>query len=159
MLLLASLGFVVLALFELLDNDFLFEFQDMGVFMLTFLQSFVVLYFIHWKWNRFDLSFDAVVKYFAAGFLLSTFLAFGFETLVSIILKLMLSIVIDIFFPSEIPLNERKMQEDQLYFNDDYYTDDDQFDDGGNQPKSEETSEFEKNHPGEFISFYIHKSV
>lgn len=43
---------------------------DMGVLGATFLQAFAVMYVVHWGWHRYDLSIDAVIKYFAAGFLL-----------------------------------------------------------------------------------------
>lgn len=38
----------------------------------TILQPVVFLAFVHWMWNRFDLSLDAVVKYIACGFFICT---------------------------------------------------------------------------------------
>jgi len=55
------------------------------VVLATFSQAFLVLYFIYWRWNRFDLSFDAVIKYFASGFILCTGLALAYELLEQII--------------------------------------------------------------------------
>lgn len=43
---------------------------DMGMLGATFLQAFAVMYAIHWGWHKYDLSIDAVIKYFACGFLL-----------------------------------------------------------------------------------------
>ena len=43
---------------------------DMGVLGATFSQAFVVMYVVHWGWHRYDLSIDAVIKFFATGFLL-----------------------------------------------------------------------------------------
>ncbi|OEU05896.1 hypothetical protein FRACYDRAFT_257625 [Fragilariopsis cylindrus CCMP1102] len=38
----------------------------------TILQPVVFLAFVHWMWNRFDLSLDAIVKYAACGFFICT---------------------------------------------------------------------------------------
>ena len=54
--------------------------------MATFLQAFLVLYFIHWYWNRFDISLDAVIKYFACGFLITVSTVVVFEILESVLL-------------------------------------------------------------------------
>ena len=40
------------------------ELADMVVLLTTFLQSFAVMYCVHWGWHRYDLSIDAVIKYF-----------------------------------------------------------------------------------------------
>ena len=55
--------------------------SDMAVLFATFIQSFVVMYFVHWGWHRFDLSIDAVVKYFACGFVLCSSTVFTLEAL------------------------------------------------------------------------------
>mmetsp|Transcript_25334 Transcript_25334/g.43257 ORF Transcript_25334/g.43257 Transcript_25334/m.43257 type:complete len:393 (-) Transcript_25334:129-1307(-) len=39
------------------------------------------MYCVHWGWHRYDLSIDAVIKYFACGFVLSTGMAFAIELL------------------------------------------------------------------------------
>ncbi|KAL7538872.1 hypothetical protein ACHAXR_008843 [Thalassiosira sp. AJA248-18] len=54
---------------------------DMAVLFTTFLQSFAVMYLIHWGWHRYDLSIDAVIKYFACGFAICTSMAFTVELL------------------------------------------------------------------------------
>ena len=55
--------------------------SDMAVLFATFIQSFVVMYSVHWGWHRFDLSIDAVVKYFACGFVLCSSMVFTLEAL------------------------------------------------------------------------------
>jgi len=45
----------------------------------TFAQPVVFLLFVHWTWNLFDLSLDAVVKYAAAGFFICTSTAIVYE--------------------------------------------------------------------------------
>ena len=61
------------------DLPFAFTLQLYG----TFLQPTVFLLFVHWLWNRLDLSVDAVVKYFACGFFICTSSAIVYEWLVS----------------------------------------------------------------------------
>lgn len=61
-----------------------FRLIHLVVVVMVLLQAFAILYFVHWFWNRFDLSFDAVVKYFASGFILGTTNAFIYEMLVSL---------------------------------------------------------------------------
>jgi len=159
MLLCVCIGFIILALFELTDDDFEFEFKDMGVFVLTLSQAFLILYFVHWKWNRFDLSFDAVVKYFASGFLLSTFLAFFFELFVSFIIKACLYIIIFTFFPNEMVKSSRKLQNaGEDYMEDDVSPYNDDYGRTYNESQSTEenpTSEFENNHPVLAIAMYF----
>jgi len=70
-----------------------FEVYNLVVFLLTFLQAFCVLYLVHWQWNRFDLSLDAVIKYFACGFVLCVTSAIFFEGLFSVILQLVIRFV------------------------------------------------------------------
>lgn len=73
---------VALTLIAFSGLDPFFRPVHLAVVVLVLLQSFIILYFVHWFWNRFDLSFDAVVKYFASGFILGTTNAFVFEILV-----------------------------------------------------------------------------
>lgn len=63
------------------------------VVFMVFLQAFVIIYFVHWQFSRFDLSFDAVVKYFASGFILCTANAFVYEIVVSTTLGIMSTII------------------------------------------------------------------
>jgi len=55
------------------------EFADFAVLAGTFVQASAVLGFVHWGFHRRDLSADAVVKYFAAGFALSSSMSFAAE--------------------------------------------------------------------------------
>jgi RsiW-degrading membrane proteinase PrsW (M82 family) len=43
----------------------------------------IVLYFVHWLWNRLDISIDAIIKYFASGFFICTSMAILYEMLLS----------------------------------------------------------------------------
>ena len=53
--------------------------------MATFVQAFLIVFFVHWVWYRFDLSPDAVIKYFACiGFIITTSTALCFELLESV---------------------------------------------------------------------------
>eukprot|EP00586_Coscinodiscus_wailesii_P021831 CAMPEP_0172494986 /NCGR_PEP_ID=MMETSP1066-20121228/60566_1 /TAXON_ID=671091 /ORGANISM="Coscinodiscus wailesii, Strain CCMP2513" /LENGTH=704 /DNA_ID=CAMNT_0013266361 /DNA_START=184 /DNA_END=2299 /DNA_ORIENTATION=- len=96
MVLMKSLGvvFLILAILGLLDFDEGILLERVAVFMATFAQAFIIVYFVHWKWNRFDLSIDAVVKFFASGFLLTTSLAVFFELLESLVLQIGLGVAI-----------------------------------------------------------------
>lgn len=71
-----------------------FPFSHLLVFLTTFLQPFLVLLLVHWQWNRFDISVDAVIKYFASGFLLTTGLAMFIEMMVSTAIELILSTLV-----------------------------------------------------------------
>jgi len=90
--LLKSLLFVlaVLLLFALSNIDTNFTWENMIVLFLTFGQAFFIEYLVHWKWCKFDLSFDSVVKYFACGFLLTTPMAIAFEAIISTIASLLI---------------------------------------------------------------------
>jgi RsiW-degrading membrane proteinase PrsW (M82 family) len=57
----------------------IFQWGNLLVFVATFLQAFLVLYFVHWHWNKFDISLDAIIKYFACGFVITTTTALFFE--------------------------------------------------------------------------------
>jgi hypothetical protein len=56
-----------------------FSWQDAVVLAATFVQSFLVLFIVHWIFHKSDLSLDAVIKFFAAGFLIAVPTAFFFE--------------------------------------------------------------------------------
>ncbi|KAK1736614.1 hypothetical protein QTG54_012636 [Skeletonema marinoi] len=86
----------ILVLFALSDIDKNFTFANMIVLLLTLCQAFFLEYLIWWRWNKFDISFDSVIKFFACGFLLTTPMAMIFELVVSIITGL-ISMVAMIF--------------------------------------------------------------
>ncbi|CAB9528339.1 tRNA methyltransferase 11 homolog (Saccharomyces cerevisiae) [Seminavis robusta] len=76
-----------LAVLALSGLDPLFQLPNLGVVGLLFLQAFIIITLVHWIWNRFDISFDALVKFFASGFLLGTTNALVYETIVSTLLS------------------------------------------------------------------------
>ena len=59
-----------------------FSWQDAVILLATFLQSFLVLFIVHGIFHKSDLSLDAVIKLFAAGFLIAVPTAYFFEGLV-----------------------------------------------------------------------------
>ena len=50
----------------------------------VWIQPVLVLYFIWWKSNRFVISLDSIIKYFASGYIIGFFQALIVETLISI---------------------------------------------------------------------------
>jgi hypothetical protein len=56
----------------------------------TFSQAILVLYFVYWRWHRFDISLDAVVKYFAAGSFIGFITAVTYELMIEVICNLFL---------------------------------------------------------------------
>lgn len=68
--------------------------QDMMILCATFLQAFLVMWAVHWGWHRFDLSVDAVIKYFACGFAMCTCIAFTTELFLAGIFRLLVMTVI-----------------------------------------------------------------
>jgi hypothetical protein len=86
-LIMFSSTIVVLVVTLMFNPRAQFSWPDAIVLFATFVQSFLVIYVVHWIFHKSDLSMDAVVKYFAAGFLIATPSAFIFEgLLVNIIL-------------------------------------------------------------------------
>lgn len=67
------------------------------VVVLTFCQAFLVLYLVHWRKHRFDLSLDAVIKLFASGFIFATIAAM----LVEVVVQLLGVILFAILFVEE----------------------------------------------------------
>jgi len=74
-----------------------FSWQDAVVLAATFVQSFLVLFFVHWIFHKSDLSLDAVIKLFAAGFLIAVPTAFFFEGLLVNIVLFSTWILYDMF--------------------------------------------------------------
>lgn len=54
----------VLILLALSDIDSNFTWENLIILLLTLGQAFFIEYLVHWRWNRFNLSFDSVAKYF-----------------------------------------------------------------------------------------------
>ncbi|KAL3805698.1 hypothetical protein HJC23_005942 [Cyclotella cryptica] len=84
----------VLCLFSLSNINENFSWRNMIVLLLTFGQAFFIEYLVHWRWCKFDLSFDSVVKYFACGFLLTTPMAIVFEAIISTLASLLTIFVV-----------------------------------------------------------------
>jgi hypothetical protein len=59
----------------------------------TLLQPFTVLFFVYWWWHRLDISFDAIVKYFASGFFICTGISIIYEMIASVVVSLAISII------------------------------------------------------------------
>jgi RsiW-degrading membrane proteinase PrsW (M82 family) len=57
-----------------------------AVLLATHAQAIFVLYLIHWKWNKLTVSVDAVIKYFASGFIFSIFMAMIVELVMMVVL-------------------------------------------------------------------------
>lgn len=94
MLLSLGVALLLLAALSLSKVDKKFEVGNMVILIATFLQTFFILYFVHWRWHRFDISFDAVVKFFSSGFLLATSLAMVYEWVLSFIVGIASYIII-----------------------------------------------------------------
>ena len=60
-----------------------FTWGDAAVLIATFVQAFLVLFIVHGIFHKSDLSLDAVIKMFAAGFLIATPTAFIFESIMT----------------------------------------------------------------------------
>ena len=70
---------VVLVLTVIFNPNASFSWNDLVILGATFLQSFTVLFLVHWIFHKSDLSLDAVIKFFAAGFLIAVPASFVFE--------------------------------------------------------------------------------
>jgi len=106
-LLLVSFKAILLALLIISLSDAVknWNLADMAVLVTTFLQSFVVMYCVHWGWHRFDLSIDAVIKYFACGFVLCTSMAFAVEFCALFVFKMTTLIVVGMLDVQEVQDN------------------------------------------------------
>ena len=85
----------------------------------TFFQAFFILYFVHWRWNRFDLSLDAVLKYFSSGFVLCTGLAVVFEMLLSTLMGIVMNVIVlltAVAEEAEMPTTPEEARKFQLEF-------------------------------------------
>lgn len=90
-LIVSLLALTIVALLHLDPN---FQFQNLMVVLATFGQAFVVTWVCHWQWHRFDLSTDALVKYFASGFCLSVFLAVVNEAIVGLVVNMVSYLIV-----------------------------------------------------------------
>jgi RsiW-degrading membrane proteinase PrsW (M82 family) len=84
---------VLLAILAVLRVDN-FSLAHLLVLLATLFQGFFILHFVHWRWNRFDLSLDAVIKYFSSGFVLCTAIAVLMELIVSALFGILLNVIV-----------------------------------------------------------------
>jgi len=106
---LAVLVFIIL--FALSDLDSNFSWENLIILFLTLGQAFFIEYLVHWRYNRFNLSFDSVVKYFGCGFLLTTPMAVVFEMVISTVASAIVLIVGVIILANDSELS-KEMQTD-----------------------------------------------
>jgi Cys-rich protein (TIGR01571 family) len=66
--------------------------RNVAVLLLVFVQPFLILYFLYWRYNRNYASLDYVIKLFAVGFWFTTFQSVVFEGILQV------AIMIFIFF-------------------------------------------------------------
>mmetsp|Transcript_31354 Transcript_31354/g.63725 ORF Transcript_31354/g.63725 Transcript_31354/m.63725 type:complete len:641 (+) Transcript_31354:113-2035(+) len=104
---------IVLLLFALTDINSNFKFSNMLVLLFTLGQAFFIEYWVHWRWNRFHLSFDSVVKYFACGFLLTTPMAIAFEAVISTFTGLIVMVVTIFVLASDDDMTEEFVSQDK----------------------------------------------
>ncbi|KAL3770453.1 LOW QUALITY PROTEIN: hypothetical protein ACHAW5_001207 [Stephanodiscus triporus] len=105
-LLLVSFKSILVALLIVSFSDLVGYWNPADVYVLagTFLQSFAVAYCVHWGWHRYDLSVDAVIKYFATGLVLCTSMAFAAELFGYLLFALAVMVVTGV-------LNVREVQD------------------------------------------------
>jgi len=94
-LLLSLLILLVASTLHIVAN---FSIAKVIVVILTLGQAVVVLYLVHWRKHRFDLSLDAVIKLFASGFVFAMIVA----TLVEIVLEVAGAFLFDLVFAVEV---------------------------------------------------------
>ena len=63
------------------------------VLLATCLQPTIILYFVYWLWHRFDVSLDAILKYFASGFVICTSMSIVYEVAVSAVTGIIMMVV------------------------------------------------------------------
>ena len=81
---------LAVSVFHIFKN---FHVATVVVMVLTLIQAFAVVYLVHWRNHRFDLSLDLVVKFFGSGAILAMAVALIIEILTSIVGNIMFSIV------------------------------------------------------------------
>ena len=77
--LIALIAFVVVVIGESVRHEL--PFARLLIVGATLGQALLVMYVVYWRRHRFDLSLDAVIKLFGAGFCFATGLAFIVEIL------------------------------------------------------------------------------
>jgi len=103
--------FACMLIFSLTDIDANFTLKNMLVLIATLLQAVVVLYLVHWRWNRFDLSLDAVIKYFASGFIFGTSIAVVVELLIGLVINIFIFVVFLYATIFELSFSEKQIED------------------------------------------------
>ena len=93
----AAISLVLLLIWSLLSKGLNHKFgpKNYIVLILTLLESFILLAVVYWKYTK-DVSIDALIKFFAAGFCLSTTLAIFFELVLGLIIRAIMAILMTI---------------------------------------------------------------
>jgi len=113
---------IAIALLVVTVNIFAHQSQPVARLVLvvaTLGQSMLVLYLVHWRYHRFDLSLDAIIKLFGAGFCFATGTAVVVELLTSMIgnLVLIITVVFEVVEdPFDIPDANDTDPTDNLHF-------------------------------------------
>jgi hypothetical protein len=97
-------SFCVIALTLAFNPRATFSWPDMVILAATFGQSFLVLLIVHWIFHKSDLSLDAVIKFYAAGFLIAVPSSFFFE---GILVNLTLMMAYFVYWIGEIIAGEK----------------------------------------------------
>lgn len=74
--------------------------QNILVLVLVFVQPFLILYFIYWRWLQAYSRLDYVIKMFAVGFWFSTFQSIIIESIIQVVLSVIFSIFAGATAPS-----------------------------------------------------------
>ena len=79
-----AIGLLILLALSVLHIFKHFRIENVLVVVLTLFQAFAVVYLVYWRNHRFDVSLDAVVKFFASGFILAATVALMIELVTAI---------------------------------------------------------------------------
>jgi hypothetical protein len=91
------IALVLLLIWSLLSKGLNHKFgpKNYIVLILTLLQSFLLLTVVYWKYRN-DVSLDALIKFFASGFCLSTTLAIFFELALGLMVRLTMAVIMTV---------------------------------------------------------------
>jgi len=124
-----GLTLILLTFVALSNLDAEFHVLNLAVLIATFSQAFIIVYLVHWNRNRFNLSLDAVIKYFSSGFVLCTFIVIVYEMMVLLVLEFFMLLILVCGINGEVSPGMAKQEIKDL------------------------TKQFEKDHVGIFVVF------
>ena len=78
-------------------NNYLFLCTSLDIkkqFLGILMQSLILLHIIYWRENALNISLDAVIKYFACGFFICSFLTLVFESIVHYPVEIILNLIL-----------------------------------------------------------------